>query len=64
MTTKQDALKKVRKQITFAEDYVRDNPDWQGAKEVLRQLREREHVLANECQVEMARTELSEMLSA
>jgi len=52
MTTKTEALQKIRHQIRLAEGYQEDSPDWKGIVEVLAILREREHCLANEIQID------------
>jgi len=63
-TTKLEALKKIRRQIILADDYVHDNPEWETAKEVLDCLLDREQILANICQVEIFQAELERMKNA
>ena len=61
MTTNKDALLKIRHQIQIAELYHANNPDWITPVEILRELRERERILANKVQVEIFKVELHRM---
>ena len=60
-TSSSEALLKVRHQIQVAELYHANNPDWITPVEILRELRERERILANKVQVEIFKAELQRM---
>jgi hypothetical protein len=60
-TSSSEALLKIRHQIQVAELYQTNNPDWITPVEILRELRERERILANKVQVEIFKAELHRM---
>ena len=60
-TSPHDALIKIRHQIRLAENYLSENPDWIAPRAVLDSLRLREQLLANQIQVEIFSTAISEL---
>jgi len=58
MTTKTKILQKIRDDIKTAEAYQSSNPYWESIKTYLAYLREREHVLANEIQIDNFKAEM------
>jgi hypothetical protein len=45
MTTTDDRLRKIRRQLRIAREYRQDNPEWEGAKKVVEILEQREREL-------------------
>ena len=48
MTTTDDRIIKIRKQLRIAREYRIDNPEWEGARKVIEILERREQELMEE----------------